>query len=110
MKTRLSEISITNDENAIVVSGNRMLDKETKEPYGYVVEVLISEKDECGINKTIPVFLPLNESKIRQLKQAVMSTSIFMVIVTFENLQLHKAKSGSYFGIATDFNIGGNEA
>lgn len=101
----LSEISITATDTAVVVSGQGLFRNNEKEPYGFVVEIVTNEKDDDGIHKIMPVFLPYNKVKMHELCQCVMASPVFMAEISFSNLQIRTKQSGGYYATATDFTI-----
>lgn len=101
----LKNISVTKANTALVVSAHALFHEHEKNPHGYVVETVTNEKDQDGVNKIMPVFLPYNKEKMHILHDSVMNSPFFMTEVSFENLEIHNKKSGGYYATATDLNI-----
>jgi len=101
----LKNISVTTKNTAITIGAHALFHEHEKKPHGYVVETITKEKDQDGINKIMPVFLPYTKDKMHELDDCAMNSSFFMVEVSFENLIIHNKKSGGYYATATDLNI-----
>lgn len=102
---RLSDISALGTNTAVVVSGRSLFHKNEKEPYGYMVEIATKPIPEKFIGISMPVFLPFDRAKIRELRDCMMESPVFMAEVSFTGLQFRKKRDGGYYATADSFTI-----
>lgn len=89
----------------MAVSVRSLFHKNEKTPHGCVVEIATKEFPGLGIGISLPVFLPYDRAKIRELRDCMRENPVFMAEIAFQGFHLRKRQNGSHYAAADDFTI-----